>query len=187
MTTPPKASERETASALIIVCPTAENAVARHRRRYDRAAQFGVPAHVTVTHPFIPLPELEPDDDRLERLFLGFPALTMHGSRTDWFDRRVLFVALDEPEPVSAMTDAVTRHFPAYPPYGGAFDKTVPHLTIGHDQPPAKLEAAERDVAQRLPFEQVADRVELWAGPPTSGAIKPGSWRRARSYRLGGR
>jgi hypothetical protein len=55
-------------TALIIVCPEAELAVREPRRRYDRAAQFGVPAHITVTYPFKPMAELIATDPRQARV-----------------------------------------------------------------------------------------------------------------------
>jgi len=55
-------ADRDQEAALIIVCPEAEPAVSGHRSRLDRAAQVGVPAHVTVTYPFKPLAEMTADD-----------------------------------------------------------------------------------------------------------------------------
>ena len=39
-------------SAVLVPVPEAELAAGRHRRRFDRAAIWGVPAHVTVRFPF---------------------------------------------------------------------------------------------------------------------------------------
>lgn len=174
-------------AALLIVCPRAEEAVGRLRREHDSAALRGIPAHVTVDFPFAPLPDLAADDEaRLEELFAQFPPFTMRGSGTDWFGEQVLFVTLDDPAPVIAMTDAVTAAFPQFPPYGGVFDEVTPHLTVGHDQPKEVLDRVEEEVLAKLPFEQHVDTVELWSGPSTQGPIQKASWRRVRSYPLRG-
>ena len=171
-------------TALLIVCPAAEEAVEGLRLRYDRAAQFGVPAHVTITYPFKPRAELT-DDHRaaLRMVVAGFAPLTLEGRRTSWFDDSVVFVALEDPSPVIELTNAVTQQFPDFPPYGGAFDAVVPHLTVAHDQPKEVLRAAEIDVIRRLPFSMEVDRVELWAGPALVGPIRR-EWRRIDSFSL---
>lgn len=57
-------------TALLLRVPGAESAVGRHRGRLDRAAADGIPAHVTVLHPFVPLGDLHEEERyRLERLF----------------------------------------------------------------------------------------------------------------------
>ena len=53
------ASMEPTHSALIVAVAEAEPAVADHRERLDRAATWGVPAHITVLYPFLPPADLE--------------------------------------------------------------------------------------------------------------------------------
>ena len=43
-----------TQSALIVAVPEAGEVVGRFRASLDRAALWGVPAHVTVLYPFLP-------------------------------------------------------------------------------------------------------------------------------------
>jgi hypothetical protein len=180
VTAPPLAE-----TALLIVCPAAEDAVEGLRLRFDRAAQFGVPAHVTITYPFKPCADLhEGDRAVLRTLMAGFAPFTLEGRRTGWFDDSVVFVALENPSAVVELTNAVTRRFPDFPPYRGAFDEVVPHLTVAHDQPHDVLLAAENDVISRLPFTMAVDRVELWAGPALVGPIRP-EWWRIDSFSLG--
>jgi hypothetical protein len=40
-------------SAVLVPVPEAERVVSGHRARFDRAATWGVPAHVTVLYPFV--------------------------------------------------------------------------------------------------------------------------------------
>lgn len=169
-------------AALIVACPAADLAVGDQRRHLDRAAQVGVPAHLTVAYPF--KVDLSSEDHRrLTALFSSFRGFAVSGERTGWFDDTVLFVEPVDPVPVIALTEAVHAAFPAYPIYGGAFDQVVPHLTIGHDQSPDGLRAAERAVRDRLPFRQWVDHVELWSGPALATA-PAGSWRHQRDYFL---
>ena len=186
MSTPAAAPTGET--ALIIECPAAEAAVGRHRARYDWAAGVGVPAHFTVVYPFRPVDALTVGDhERLADLFEAEPAFRVHGSRTAWFADQVLYVPPDDPEPILDLIAAVTAAFPDRPPYGGAHDTVVPHLTVGHDSPVAALQDAERDVLRALPFVQDVTTVALWRGPAPGSdpGSEPGSWRRVRGYALG--
>lgn len=49
----PAPSVAPTQTAVIVPVPAAEALVGSHRRRLDRAAGWGVPAHVTVLYPFL--------------------------------------------------------------------------------------------------------------------------------------
>jgi hypothetical protein len=170
-------------TALLLVCPQAEPAVAGQRTTYDSAAQQGIPAHVTVLYPFKQLDAIDEDDHRrLETIFADLAPFLLRGSRTDWFDDRVLYVAPDDPSPVQDLTARVIAAFPDFPPYRGAFAEVIPHLTVGADRPIEELRAAELDVRSRLPFEQPLDHVELWTGPAVEGLGGPVTWRCLRSY-----
>lgn len=171
-------------SALIIVCAEAEHAVSQSRAKLDRAALFGIPAHVTVTYPFKPIDELSDGDLSLLRgLFAGMPSFELTGARTGWFGNEVVYVVPADPDPIAGLTAAVARAFPGYLPYGGAFDEVIPHLTIGHSHDHADLLAAEADVLARLPLTQWVDHVELWGGPPIAGPA--GVWSSVGSFDLG--
>ncbi|MFE7604752.1 2'-5' RNA ligase family protein [Brachybacterium paraconglomeratum] len=177
-------------TALLLPVPGAERAVAEHRRRLDSAAADGIPAHLTVLHPFVPLDALRArDHDRLEALFADEPPISYAGRRTGWFGGQVLYIALDDASPVRRLTEQVVAAFPDHPPYGGAIplEDVMPHLTIGHDRPLSELLAAEHAVAAHLPVEDRLDHVELWSGPALAGRTSPKPWRHVRSYRLGTR
>lgn len=184
--TPTRDSGHET--ALLLRITGAEAAVARHRGRFDSAAADGIPAHVTVLYPFVPFDDLrEGDHHRLDGLFATQQSFQYVGRRTSWFGDRVLFVQLEDPEPVRALTAQVAATYPGYPPYAGeiAIEDVIPHLTVGHDHPLPELRAAEREVLASLPVEDLIDHVELWSGPAVPGRTAPRPWRHIRSYRLG--
>jgi 2'-5' RNA ligase len=171
-------------TALIVEVPAAEVVVGRHRAGLDRAAALGVPAHVTVLYPFRPVALLAPEDhDRLDDVFGGAPAFTLVLSRCAWFGEAVLYLAPEDPAPLRALTGSVARAFPEHPPYDGALEEVVPHLTVGHDHPREVLEAAEREVVRGLPVTQHVGEVSLWRGPPLLRTATS-RWRRVRRWAL---
>ena len=76
-------------------------------------------------------------------------------------------------EPFRHLTRAVWAAFPDFPPYGGAFDGSVPHLTLAERAPgqAGELEAVEAAVRPELPLSQRIDHVLLVAG-----SQQPHSW-----------
>ena len=174
-----------TATALLLVCPVLEPAVADERARLDRAAQDGVPAHLTVIYPFKLLERVTEDDHhRLEALAAGCAPFSVVVGRSGWFGDEVVYLAPDDPEPVALLIRRVWSAFPDFPPYGGSFADPVPHVTVGHAHPLAELQAAERSIVARLPLTQRLDHLELWAGPDPEGRTEPEPWRRIRDYPL---
>lgn len=172
-----------TESAVIIPIGPAEDLVAEHRRDLDLASSWGVPAHVTVVYPFVPPSQLDSlVINRLAAVIGAVPSFDCTFSRCGWFGDEVLWLAPDPDQAFRDITIAVTKEFPDYPPYGGAFKDVVPHLTIGELRrgTVAQLRAAEADVARRLPFSARIDHALLIAG--TSG---PNSWHRVAMLPLG--
>jgi 2'-5' RNA ligase len=180
-------------TALVVEVPAADPAVAPWRRRYDRAARAGVPAHVTVCFPFLPPHELddherdghERDDDVEEALAVlagATPGFAATFTRVDSFGEAVLWLAPEPDEPLRALTRAVCTTFGLLP-YGGAHggvDDAVPHLTVAEDPPdPAAVRA---DLAPQLPITQHVRQLTL-----LQGAFVPGGWRVRRRFPLGGR
>ncbi len=158
--------------------PAAEAAVAHWRRRHDRAARAGVPAHVTVCFPFLPPHEVDDaTEDALAALVTATPAFSLALTRVDGFGDAVLWLAPEPDEPLRALTRAVCATFGLLP-YGGAHggvDDAVPHLTVAEDPPdPAAVRA---DVAPRLPLTQHVDGSRCSRAPssPTGGAFAAAS------------
>jgi 2'-5' RNA ligase len=169
-----------TETAVIVTVPPAEQAVARHRARFDPAAGWGVPAHVTVLYPFAPPAALDADTlDRLAAAVAGVPRFTASWEDTGWFGEEVLWLAPRPTGRFRALTAAVTRAFPEYPPYGGRHPDVVPHLTVGHGVEPDLLRDAERQVRDHLPIHMEVTAAALW-----SGTEAPGSWRHVASLPL---
>jgi 2'-5' RNA ligase len=174
-----------TQTAVIVPVAAAEAVVGDHRRRLDRAAAWGVPAHVTVLFPFVPPAEVT--DEVIERLagaFVGVAPFDCVFAECRWFGDDVLWLAPDRAAKLRELTDAVVERFPGYEPYGGQFDDVVPHLTVGdvRSGTTGELRVAEADVARRLPITAHLDHALLLAG-----ADAPGSWHTVATLPFGGR
>lgn len=166
-------------SGLIVEVPEAEPVVARHRERLDANARLGIPAHITVLFPFMPPGAIGPAAvTTLERQFAAVRRFRFRLDRTAWFGNEVLWLAPRDPGPFRALTRAVVEAYPAFPPYGGEFGDSTPHLTIGEGRPLASLRAAEESVRPHLPIDAQATAVTLMTqrsadGPWARTAIFP--------------
>jgi 2'-5' RNA ligase len=153
-----------TQTALILKVPEAESIVGAWRERYDPSAREGVPAHMTVLFPFVPFQSLDESvRDRVAGLArmsapieLSFPACRRFPG--------VLWLAPQEPEPVTALIRETMKEFPDYPPYEGAVADIIPHLTIAYGDDEL-LDGIELEVSRRLsrPILSRIDRLTLLA------------------------
>jgi 2'-5' RNA ligase len=150
-------SDRDLLTALIVEIPAVESVVGPHRALLDAATALGVPAHITILFPFVPVSRLGAAElGLLSGLFAAVPAFDVRLDHTEWFDTSVLWVAPQNPAPFRDLTARVFAAFPDYPPYAGRFEDVVPHLTVGEARPVDEMRRAEDQIAGRLP---VADRV----------------------------
>ena len=116
-------------SAVVVLVPEAEAVVRALRLCHDPMAVRGVPAHVTVLHPFKALP----NDHDLNELATAAPEFDPFSTTFDavaGFPGGVVYLAPSGPERFAAMTRRVVAAFPDCPPYGGAFEEPIPHLPI---------------------------------------------------------
>jgi 2'-5' RNA ligase len=151
----------------------------RLRGHDDFAASVGVPAHVTVLFPFMPVAELRPPVRR---------ALAEIVARVEPFDVRfatvgrfpgALYLVPDPAGPFVALTEAIATRFPEYQPYEGAFDEVIPHLTLV-ESATVSLDGVAAAAQRHLPFTcRVAVMEVLVEGPDERWH---GHWR----IRLGG-
>jgi 2'-5' RNA ligase len=177
--------EAATETAVMVPIDAAEVAVAEHRRRLDAAAAWGVPAHVTILYPFVH-PEAV-DEELLCRLGDALSSVSAFGcafTECKWFGEAALWLAPEPEQPFRDLTSAVWRAFPEHPPYGGAFDDVVPHLTVGEVGKRRRgsvqeLRAAEASVRPQLPIEAHVGRVLLIAGTNAAN-----SWHTIREFSL---
>jgi hypothetical protein len=138
-------------TAVIVPVPAMDPVVGRWRARYDRSEPLGVPAHVTICVPFAPLGDVA----GLAELVAGTGSLRVRFASLAEFPG-VLYAEPDPGDPFRALTRALARRWPEYPPYGGQFgDEVTPHLTIAESADPGVLAEARADVLPRLPMETV--------------------------------
>ena len=154
-------AETELHSALIVAVPDASSAVDDWRERTSYAKpSSGVPPHVTILSPFAP-PETIDNSfiDALRTLFGAFESFTFELGVTGRF-QGVLYLGPNPAEPFGRLTEAVWTAYPALPPYGGAFDSIVPHLTVAEGDAEI-LSEAEADILLSLPIRAQAREVLL--------------------------
>jgi 2'-5' RNA ligase len=172
---------RATESALIVPVPEAEPVVAPYREALDRAAAWGVPAHVTVLYPFLPPEELTSEVlAAVREVVAAVPPSDVVFDAVRWFGDGVVWL---DPSPSGVfrrLTLALWNRFPQAPPYAGEHgDDVTPHLTVGHDAPVETLRAAADAVAGMLPVHAGVRAVDLVAG-----SREPGSWRTLATFDL---
>jgi len=119
-------------TALICRVPEAEPFISHYRERYDPPARRRVPAHVTILYPFMPLQDVDAGVvTELARLTAGVACFDFRLRETRRFPVS-LYLAPEPDHSFSALTNAVHRSFPDYPPFAGKFDVVVPHVTVAH-------------------------------------------------------
>jgi 2'-5' RNA ligase len=163
-----------TRTAVIVPVAPAEAVVAEYRRRFDRSASWGVPAHITVLYPFAPPADV--DRELIGLLASALAEATPFDCRfaeCRWFGADVLWLAPDPAEEFRNLTRAVVERFPGYPPYRGEYDEVIPHLTVGESRRATAddLRAAEAEIRRRLPITARIDHALLIAGTD-----QPDSW-----------
>jgi hypothetical protein len=170
-----------TESAVLVLIPEAESAVASYRAELDEAAGLGVPAHVTVLSPFVPPERVdEAVISALQGAVRSVPAFDVTFARLRWFDKSVLWLAPEPAEPFLALTAAVRRTFPGYEPYGGEIADVVPHLTVGLNQAGDVLDSASRAIEPSLPVTARVSKAVLM-----QGSQQPMSWTVVANLPLG--
>lgn len=167
-------------STIVVPVPDAEPVVDRWRRRLDPSRRQRMPAHITVLTPFLAPSMIDGVViARLAELFGEVDSFDFSLMHTEWFDRRVVYLAPEPVDPFLEMTEAVQASFPAYRPYGGVFATVVPHLTVAEGAHPLRLRRAASHVDVKLPINARASDVWLMVRD-----IAP-TWRRLHAFALG--
>jgi len=141
--------------ALLVPVPEADSLVAA----VGTEGGDELPRHVTLVFPFRPAGGVTDDTiAELSALLGRFQSFTFRLTRTGRFPG-VLYLAPEPATPFQALTEALLARWPESPPYEGAYDEVVPHLTVLEGGP--EPEGLEADVIRRLPIEAVAREVWL--------------------------
>jgi hypothetical protein len=149
-------------SAIIIPIPEVEAIVGPLRLKYDPVAKLGVPAHVTVLYPFYPPQALDHELPAMAEIFSSIEAFAFSFTEVRRFPATA-YLYPDKPNVFVKITTIVTNRWPRCKPYGGAYSKIIPHLTIGDQVDAETLQAVEDTVRPQLPIRCVAKEVWLMA------------------------
>jgi len=165
-------------SAVIVHVPEAEPVVGAWRRAHTYDAPLGLPAHVTILYPFVPRAELTQAEPRLAKLLAGLEAFDATFARTARFPE-LLYLDPEPAERFLQLTEAVTAAWPEHPPYEGAHDVVIPHLTVAESADASLLDAIASEVEPRLPIRQRVGAASLFVEGDD------GRWREHRRLPLG--
>ncbi len=167
-------------SAVVIEVPEVEPVVSHWRRELDPSAAVGVPAHITLLYPFVATEQLD------ERVFAALRSAVASTAAFDfslaevcWFGEEVVYLRPHPSDPFRELIDRLCRVFPECPPYGGAHQDVVAHLTVGDRAPLDRLQAASGVINGRLPIDANAHNATLLSEQAD------GQWTRAARFRLG--
>jgi 2'-5' RNA ligase len=147
------------ATALVVLVPELEPLVGRWRETFTGDGAAGMPPHVTLLYPFA-------DDGEVERLLGEVERVVSPSSPFEvaFAEIRrwpgVLFLAPQPAAPFVALVDRLAEAFPEFPPYAGAYDEIVPHLTVAHGDD-ARFHAIAAELAPLLPVHVRVERAWL--------------------------
>ncbi|MEO8625513.1 MAG: 2'-5' RNA ligase family protein [Candidatus Limnocylindrales bacterium] len=144
----------------IIVPITVPVTIARLRERMDPSAAQGVPAHVTLLYPFMAVDGLTDEvRAKVARIIASEPTFTVRFNAIGRFPN-VVYLPPEPADPFGRLTAAIAAEFPDYPPYEGAYETVIPHLTVAQDVPDDFYAAAEHALPAALPVKQIVR--EAW-------------------------
>jgi len=98
----------------------------------------GVGAHVTVLSWFLAPADI--DETAIAEVLAPFAAFDFELDRVEVFADGITWLHPEPSEPFADLTNAVWRRWPECPPYEGAHDDVVPHLTVA--KTPIAVDAA---------------------------------------------
>ena len=163
-----RASGAEPPKETALIVPLAAGpTVTAVRDWYSWAQADGIPAHITLLSPFLPVDEVDEAVEReLAAILSRQPAFRFRLASIGRFPDAV-YLAPEPSDPFVRLTEAIVARWPHRPAYGGAFADVVPHVTLTDGQePPGLLD----ELARHLPIEVVA--AEAWLMAPD----RAGSW-----------
>src|SRR5947208_10649014 len=130
-------------TAIVVLVPELEALVGALRNQHTSDGADGMPPHVTLLYPFVDDAEVAHALPLVGRALARFVSFEVEFRRAARFPD-TLYLVPDPAEPFVAVTRALVDAFPEYPPYAGAFDEIVPHLTVAHGEP-ERFDAIERE------------------------------------------
>jgi 2'-5' RNA ligase len=162
-------------TAVVVLLPELEPLIGGWRLRYTGDGARGMPPHVTLIIPFADSADLGDRLGPLGRALGAFAAFEVTLARAARFPG-IVYLRPEPNEPFVAMTEALVAVFPEFPPYGGEFQKIVPHVTVAQADD-AVLASLERELVPKLPVRARVERAWLVENTPSG-------WRRHTAFPL---
>jgi 2'-5' RNA ligase len=148
---------------VLVHVPEAEPVVGEWRLKHTYDAPLGIPAHVTLLFPFLSADELSAEvEERLARVLGAAEPFDVTFARTARFPEG-LYLQPEPSEPLSALTRAIAAEWPEHPPYEGAHEIVIPHLTVAEGDAEELLQRIESDVEPKLPVHKHVSEAQLFA------------------------
>jgi 2'-5' RNA ligase len=149
-----------TETAIVVLVPEARAVADRWRRAYTPGGAAGMPPHVTLLYPFLDDAVLgERELEAVREVVAAHAAFAFTLTRVEAF-ADVLYLSPEPDGPFRELTAALARAFPEHPPYGGAYDDLVPHLTLAEDENAPAAEIRD-DAGRALPIAARADEAAV--------------------------
>jgi 2'-5' RNA ligase len=146
-------------TAVVVPVPAADAAVASWRGERRPVVLAGMRLHITVLYPFVPARRLAPEVERaVGETLAQFSSFDFRLARLGAFPN-VLYLAPEPAEPFVELTRTLWQAWPAHPPYRGAFESIVPHVTVGSPSEGQDIDALKT----ALPIEAHVSEVCLMA------------------------
>lgn len=145
-------------TAVIVPVAAVECLVGPWRSRFDISAGFGVPPHVTVVYPFLPLNRIDAGvAQSLQEIFAAESAFAVTFAGFGEFptvpgNPGPLYLDPEPAGPFRRLTRALGNRWPEAPPYGGVYADPIPHLTVTEIALPDDKAAARAAIGPKLPI-----------------------------------
>jgi len=146
------------ASVLLVPVPEAAVVHARWPGERDHVGVPGLPLHVTVLYPFLKPSMIDHRvEDELQQVASSHGAFEYSLSGLGRLPG-VLYMSVSPGDRFVELTQAVHDRWPTHPPYAGAYEEILPHVTLAlGDEPPDLVAALEAE----LPIKAVARELVL--------------------------
>jgi 2'-5' RNA ligase len=169
-------------TAILLCVPEAEPLVHEWRLKGDPSASHGVPAHVTLLYPFLPVAQIDEGVcEELRWFFAGIDAFRIRFGSIGRFEHEGVVFLKPESDDLVQTAKALARRWPECPPYSGTIpiDEIVPHLTIVQSDDRGLRQSAANAVSPGLPLVMTATIATLW------GCDDHGEWSERASFPFG--
>jgi hypothetical protein len=140
---------------------------------------MGIPAHVTVLYPFEDPGRIDGAlETELAGIFASVGPFDFSLRDVAALGPEILALAPEPAEPFRHLTSLIWERWPEMPPYGGAFETVIPHLTVAEADPTVLAQVLER-IGPGLPIAAECREVQLFE------ETSEGRWRLRSRFPLG--